>query len=119
MNEPKSTLDSVYVDVESLEWEPTKFPGVDQKILWQSEDGDAFTGLFRLAPGTELPRHRHMEVEQTFVLEGSLVDEQGECTAGNFVWRPAGSVHTAHSPKGCVTIGIFRKPNQFLEDDRG
>ena len=74
------------------------------------------TALFRWQPGAVLPFHEHVEVEQTFVLEGSLADEQGECTAGNFVWRQAGSIHTAHSPHGCLAIGVFQQPNEFLED---
>ena len=86
------------------------------KSLWKDEDSQAFTALFRMEPGVVLPKHRHLGVEQTFVLEGSLVDDQGECKAGNFVWRKSGSVHTAHSPDGCLAIGIFCAPNEFLEN---
>ena len=50
------------------------------------------------------------------ILEGSLVDDDGECTAGNFVWRRPGSVHRAWSPNGCIGIGIFERPNEFLEE---
>jgi len=107
--------ESVYVDVEKLDWEPTGFPGVTVKVLWRDEESEAYTGLFRMAPGARLPRHRHTAVEQTYVLEGSLVDEEGICKAGNFVWRLPGSVHSAHSPQGCLAIGIFQKPNEFLE----
>jgi len=43
-----------------------------------------------------LPDHEHVLIEQTYVLEGSLVDKEGpdagiEVGAGEFVWRPAGS----------------------------
>jgi anti-sigma factor ChrR (cupin superfamily) len=48
------------------------------------------------------------------VLEGTLVDDDGACTAGNFVWRRAGSVHNAWTPDGCVVLGVFEKPNEFL-----
>ncbi len=73
--------------------------------------------MFRTAPGAVLPSHRHRGIEQTFVLKGSLVDGDGTCTAGNFVWRDVGSVHSAHSPDGCITIGMFQKPNEFLDDE--
>ena len=109
--------DSEYVEVENLQWKPTDFPGVMVKILWKQEDGEGFTALFRLDPGARLPVHRHQGVEQTFVLEGSLVDEAGICTAGNFVWRRPGSVHSAHSPDGCLSIGIFQRPNEFLQEE--
>ena len=107
---------SHFVDVEKLAWQATRFPGVTMKILWQDENSDAFTGLFRCEPGAQLPRHRHADIEQTYVLEGSLVDEDGTCTRGNFVWREANSIHAAHAPDGCLLLGIFRKPNEFLEN---
>ena len=113
----KQAPGSVFVDVEKLDWQPTQFPGVMMKPLWQDETGDAFTALFRLEPGARLPRHRHAAVEQTFVLEGSLVDDEGTCTAGNFVWRRSGSVHEAHSPDGCLSIGVFQKSNEFLDEE--
>lgn len=107
---------SHYLDVDHIPWTPTQFPGVEIKMLWQAPGGDAFTALFRMAPGARLPRHRHVGIEQTFVLEGSLVDEEGACTAGNYVWREPGSVHSAHSPDGCLSIGIFQQANEFLDE---
>jgi anti-sigma factor ChrR (cupin superfamily) len=118
MNESASDQSgSVYVDVEQMEWQQTEHPGVTMKMLWRDERGESFTALFRMEPGARLPLHRHLGVEQTFVLEGSLVDETGTCTAGNYVWRHAGSTHSAHSPDGCLAIGIFQKPNKFLEGE--
>ena len=108
---------SHYIDVETLEWQGTDFPGVEMKMLWQDSTTGAFTALFRMEPGARLPLHRHTQVAQTFILEGSLVDEQGECSAGNFVWRSEGSVHEVHSPNGCVSISVFKQPNEFLAGD--
>lgn len=107
---------SVYVDVESMDWQPTRFPGIRIRILWQDETTGAYTAMFQVDPGARLPKHRHVGVEQTYVLEGSLVDDEGVCTAGNFVWRHPQSVHSAHSPDGCLAIGIFQQPNEFLDD---
>lgn len=112
-----SSPGSHYLDVEHIPWQPTQFPGVEMKMLWQAPDREAFTAMFRMAPGSRLPRHRHVGIEQTFVLEGSLVDEEGACTAGHFVWREPGSVHTAHSPDGCLSISIFQRANEFLDDE--
>ena len=58
------------------------------KVLLEDKDTGLLTALFRWQPGSELTLHEHVEVEQTFVLEGSLVDDEGEVTAGNYVWRP-------------------------------
>ena len=106
---------SHFIDVQQLEWQPTQFPGITMKILWQDDQSDSFTGLFRCEGGAQLPLHRHTGVEQTFVLEGSLVDDAGTCTSGNFVWRERESVHAAHSPDGCLLLGIFQQPNEFLD----
>ncbi|MFM7503622.1 MAG: cupin domain-containing protein [Betaproteobacteria bacterium] len=49
------------------------------------------TSLTRFAPRASLPDHEHVGIEQSWVLDGRLVDEEGECRAGQFVWRPAGN----------------------------
>ena len=28
-----------------------------------------------------------------------------------------GSVHSAHSPDGCLSIGVFQKANEFFDED--
>jgi anti-sigma factor ChrR (cupin superfamily) len=108
---------SIYLDLSTIAWEPTPYPGVETKTLYQEGTGRRTT-LTRFAPGARLPRHRHVGLEQSFVLEGSLVDQDGVCTAGNFVWRRAGSAHDAWSPDGCVVLGIFDAPNEFLPEGR-
>ena len=105
------------VSVADLPWHATPFPGIDQKILLRDEERGLITALVRMAPGARLPLHEHADVEQTYVLEGSLADDEGnDITAGNFIWRPAGHRHVAWSPNGALLIGIFLKPNVFLEE---
>src|SRR6476469_2867692 len=89
-------LASRYVDVASLPWVPTRFEGVEIKVLMEDKETGLLTALTRFAPRAVLPNHEHTELEQTFILEGSLVDEEGVATTGNYVWRPAGSRHRAH-----------------------
>ena len=74
------------VAVDDLPWHPTPFPGIEQKILLRDEERGLITALVRMAPGARLPLHEHADVEQTYVLEGSLADDEGnETTAGNFI----------------------------------
>jgi anti-sigma factor ChrR (cupin superfamily) len=108
-------LASRYVDVESLPWKPTPCAGIDMKILLEDKESGLMTALFRWQAGAELALHEHVEVEQTFVLQGSLVDEEGEVTAGNYVWRPKGNRHIARSPNGALVLSMFLKPNIFLD----
>jgi len=111
-------LASRYVDVHRLPWKPTPTPGIDIKILVHDEATGLMTALLRWAPGAQLPLHEHVEIEQTYVISGHLVDEEGEATAGNFVWRPKGSRHIARSPKGALILAMFLKPNNFFDDSR-
>jgi anti-sigma factor ChrR (cupin superfamily) len=112
-------LRSRYLDVQSLSWVPTRFPGIDQKVLYEDKETGLLTVLFRWAPGAFLPLHEHVALEQTFVLEGAFEDDEGVCTAGNYVWRPAGSRHVARSSGGCILLAFFLKPNVFLNDQPG
>jgi anti-sigma factor ChrR (cupin superfamily) len=114
-HEGLAALASRYVDVASLPWTPTRFKGVDMKLLMEDKETGLSTALVRFAPGATLPDHEHVELEQTFVLEGSLEDQEGAATQGNYVWRPAGSRHDAHAPNGCLTLSFFLKPNKFFD----
>lgn len=107
-------LQSRLVEIDKLPWTPTPFSGIAVKVLVRDEKTGLMTALFRWQPGAVLPDHEHVELEQTFVLEGSLVDEDGEVTAGNFVWRPGGSRHVARAPKGALVLCFFLKPNKFF-----
>lgn len=108
-------LASRYVDVEGIAWTATRFKGIDVKILMEDRATGLLTALTRFAPGAILPDHEHTEIEQTYVLEGSLIDGEGTAKAGQYVWRPAGSRHDAHSPDGCVVLSFFLKPNKFFD----
>ena len=104
---------SRYVTVDDLPWTQTRFPGVEIKVLMEDEKTGLLTTLTRLAPGARLPDHTHVGIEQSWVIEGTLEDEEGTVTAGNYVWRPAGSRHAATAPEGCLVLGFFQKPNVF------
>jgi quercetin dioxygenase-like cupin family protein len=110
-------LQSRYIDVASLPWKPTPTPGIDMKVLMSFPETGLLTALFRWQPGTQLPLHEHVEVEQTYVIEGRIVDDEGEVRAGDFVWRPRGNRHLARAPDGALVISFFLKPNKFIGGD--
>ena len=107
-------LASRYLDVPNMPWEPTKFPGIEIKVLY-ADDSGITTALFKLAPGAVVPLHEHTALEQTYLLEGSLEDAEGSCGAGDFVWRPGGNIHVAHAPNGATFLAIFSRPNRFFD----
>ena len=116
-------LASRLVDVPQMPWRSTRYAGIEVKPLLRDPVQGLTTVLMRMAPGAILPDHEHVLIEQTWVLEGHLVDSEGpdagmECKAGQFIWRPAGSRHSAWSPKGGTFLAIFQIPNKFYETDQ-
>ena len=106
----------------TMEWQKTRFPGCEVKTLLFDRTSGLVTALMRFAPGAVLPDHEHVKIEQTFVLEGRLVDKDGPDAGlsvgpGEFVWRPAGSRHVAYAPEGGLMLAIFQIPNKFYERD--
>ena len=110
-------LASRYVDPDSMPWVPTRFAGIDLKVLMQDEQTGLSTCLTRFAPGAVLPDHEHVDLEQSYVLQGSLIDDEGQASSGQYVWRPGGSRHSAHSPDGAIVLSMFLKPNRFFDAD--
>lgn len=115
-------LRSRVVRANDLPWQDMRFPGCHMKTLLFDPASGLATALIKMEPGAVLPDHEHVLIEQTYVLEGSLVDKEGldaglEIGPGEFVWRPAGSRHVAYCPNGATMIGIFQVPNKFFEVD--
>ena len=108
-------LSSRYVDVASLPWETGRWEGIRSKTLMEDPERGLKTALIEWSPGASLPFHEHIDIEQSYVLSGSLCDDEGECKAGEYVWRPIGNQHRAYSPNGCLLLAIFLKPNKILE----
>ena len=72
--------------------------------------------------GAVLPDHEHVKIEQTYMLEGTLVDKEGPVAGlsvgpGEFVWREAGTRHVAWTPEGGLMLAMFQVPNKFFEAD--
>ena len=98
------------------------FAGCEVKPLLFDRATGLVTALMRFEPGAVLPDHEHVKIEQTYVLEGKLVDKEGpaeglEVKPGEFVWREAGSRHVAWTPEGGLMLAMFQIPNKFHERD--
>ena len=117
---PVDDLRARVVRPAAMPWDKMRFPGCETKTLLFDAKSGLATVLIKMAPGATLPDHEHVLIEQTYVLEGSLVDQAGpdaglEVGPGEFVWRPAGSRHVAWCPQGGTMIAIFQVPNKFFE----
>lgn len=105
---------STYVRPQDLEWSKTQFDKVWIKTLYEDRSKGESTVLIKLEPGAHLPFHKHPELEQAYVLEGSMYDHDGVCRTGEYVWRKAGSFHENRSDTGAVILAVYRKQNIFI-----
>jgi anti-sigma factor ChrR (cupin superfamily) len=104
---------STYIKPSEMEWRPTRFEKVSIKVLYEDADRGEMTCLLKLEPGAHIPFHKHPEIEQSLVLEGSVEDHDGVAMAGDYVWRKPGSLHDNRSPGGAVLFAVYRKPNIY------
>ena len=74
-------------------WRPTGDAGVSYKLLYVDRERGMYTTLLRMEPGSRIPAHRHLGVEQCLVLEGDLRSGDIGMSAGDFNCSLPGSVH--------------------------
>ncbi|SVD75158.1 uncharacterized protein METZ01_LOCUS428012, partial [marine metagenome] len=86
--------------------EGTRYSGITAKTLLVDRRSGLLTILLKMEPSAVLPNHGHVQIGQTFAIEGALVCGEGPCSAGSFVWRPEGSRHTACVPNGGFMLAI-------------
>lgn len=111
---PTPTLrGSTYVRPQEMEWQPTQFEKTWIKVLYEDKEKGEMTCMIKLEPGATIPFHRHPELEQALVLEGSMYDHDGTCRTGEYVWRKADSSHENHTDEGAVIFAVYRKPNIY------
>ena len=90
---PVDGLRSRHLRSQDMPWQKLRFPGYEMKTLLFDPKSGLATKLMKMEPGAVLPDHEHVLIEQTYVLERSLVDKEGpdagiEIGPGEFVWRP-------------------------------
>ena len=109
-----ATLASRFIETDTVPWIENA-PGHKSKVIYYDPKTEMLTIISKLEPGAGIREHTHEDLEQTYVLEGSLVDDEGECTAGNFVIRAKGSRHAPRAPNGCTMLVFFLKPTAALK----
>ncbi|MCA9709770.1 MAG: cupin domain-containing protein [Myxococcales bacterium] len=87
--------------------------------------GDAHGGLVRLQPGEAFPRHTHVGEERVLVLQGELVDDQGQhYRAGDLLVSADGTSHELRAEgdreavyAAVVTALVITTPDDDDDDD--
>ena len=74
-------LDSRYVDIDAIPWSEARY-GTQSKVLFKDNEAKQALMMVKADPGAVLSDHEHTGLEMTYVIEGSLEDDHGKCTAG-------------------------------------
>jgi anti-sigma factor ChrR (cupin superfamily) len=105
MSTTKTPLSQI-ISLSDLPWQERQ-PGVRGKSIWEHAESKRRAAMTRIAPGAQLPLHRHVGDELVFVIEGAISDEFSTITAGNMGYRPNGCVHTVSAPNGATVLAII------------
>lgn len=80
-------------------------PGIAIKRLRVDRAGATETNLWRLDAGAIIPAHDHQDDEECLVLEGSIVQDDIEYHAGDYLHARAGSRHLPlRTPAGALLL---------------
>ncbi|MCW5799097.1 MAG: Cupin7 domain-containing protein [Nitrospira sp.] len=87
--------------------------GLSMKVLFHDPVGSRTTMLLRLAPGGTLIGHRHPQVEELYVLEGSCLCAGEFLQVGDYHRAEAGTVHpVTSSEEGCLALVMTSSKNE-------
>jgi quercetin dioxygenase-like cupin family protein len=97
------------------------WPGIQIKRLRPAEAGHGReTSLWRLAPGSVIPAHRHDDDEECLVLEGSIEQDGIRYSAGDYLHARKGSLHgPLCAPAGALLLIRSRARSAYLASSRG
>lgn len=105
----ETPVDFVYVREDEGEWQALG-PGIAAKFLYTDPDTERHTAILRMAPGTYLPPHDHLAVEELLILQGDChVAPDCVLRSGNYFRAPAGSRHElTYTEEGTTFVAMYR-----------
>lgn len=103
------------VRADAGEWTPL-IPGISIKRLRSDARQGTETSLWRLCAGAVIPEHHHHDEEECLVLEGSIVQDDIEYHAGDYLHAVSGSRHVPlRSPGGALLLIRSQTLSRYLE----
>lgn len=115
--EPTQTDAGPFVSILASEgrWQELREGVLLKKLHVDAATGIA-TSLVRMLPGTALPVHQHLGVEQFFVLEGDCSVAGQQLTSGDYHRAEAGSIHeTTFTVEGTLFLLIAPERYEVLD----
>lgn len=111
----QGTLD---MDVTAAEWQESGTPGFRLKPMLESRRDRLKTWLMQVDAGAYSPMHRHGDVEQIYVLEGTFYDQHKTYGPGSFIVRAPCADHEAGSETGALMIVTYAPTTSFIRMKR-
>ena len=106
----------ISVDANRKEWEERFNEQTGKNLYRKNLYADPDTGMevrmVRYPAGFVNPLHTHHCAHGMYILEGTLVTQEGEFAPGSFVWFPEGNVmrHGATATEDVTVLFITNKP---------
>src|SRR5205085_7027271 len=90
--------------------------GIDFKPLFVDETSGQMTSLVRMQPGTALPPHQHLGVEQFLIIEGDCNVHGERLGPGDYHRAMGGSIHeTTYTETGTTFLLVAPKEYRIVE----
>lgn len=86
--------------------------GIHVKQLFIDKKTGMVTALVKMSPGSHLPKHRHWEIEQIYILEGDCHVRDEALGPGDFHCAAPGSVHESTYTIG-GTLFLLVAPERY------
>jgi anti-sigma factor ChrR (cupin superfamily) len=85
-------LQTVTVRADEGDWIDFE-PGIQIKPLFNDQFNKTVTTLMRMQPGSSLPEHKHIGVEQCYVISGEMIVGETHYVAGDFFVAMPDTIH--------------------------
>ena len=109
---------SQFIHQEDAPWVP--FPGIEgtaMKFLVADEEENQVVFMFRFAPNTKYPKHKHLCHAFVYTISGEWQYDDDHLKAGSIAYEPEESEHSPSSGPGAELIVLLRsKDGQFLDN---
>lgn len=109
--------ESVFFNVNKLEWLPWVMEGTWFKLLRVDMKTGGFTFLLKVDPDNDAPVHGHVGAVEGLILEGEFGYDEDRGQGMHYVWEPAGAIHQPDSPDGFTMLAVMHGPLLGYNDD--
>jgi anti-sigma factor ChrR (cupin superfamily) len=101
-----------------LDWEGAGEAEIQTKILFRDKASRCVTRVMRAPGGTHFPDHRHVQVEEVYVLEGDVHVGDQVLQPGDYCRAEPGTLHRRlFTEAGCTLLVRSSQHDELLPED--